>query len=255
MRVRFVASDLGTGSIVEAAVDDFRVFGFRAGPDCDGARALVPELWPPNHKLVPVTIAGVTGADGGPVTITVTSIAQDEPVGAGGDGGACPDGVIGPDGRAEVRAERSGAGNGRVYTVGFRADDGHGGVCDGSVEVRVPHDRASRCVKDRLAVNSLGPCGAAPRDAAPETVVAPELRVAGGTGRAMRIEFALPEAADITIAVFDVAGRRVATLASGRHEAGRHEVAWDAAGVAGGMYFCRMQAGAVTLARTALRVR
>ena len=50
----------------------------------------------------------------------------------------------GPDGRgvgtgtAELRAERSGSGDGRVYTIGFTADDGSGGTCTGSVTVAVP---------------------------------------------------------------------------------------------------------------------
>ena len=34
MRVRFIASDLGTGSLVEAAVDDFTVHGITCAPAC-----------------------------------------------------------------------------------------------------------------------------------------------------------------------------------------------------------------------------
>jgi hypothetical protein len=36
-----------------------------------------------------------------------------------------------------LRAERSGIGNGRVYEIRFTADDGHGGRCTGSVQVKV----------------------------------------------------------------------------------------------------------------------
>ena len=43
----------------------------------------------------------------------------------------------------------------------------------------------------------------------------------------VRIGFALPRAADIQISVFDVQGRRVATLASGAWPAGAHEVEWN----------------------------
>jgi hypothetical protein len=37
-----------------------------------------------------------------------------------------------------VCGRRAGRGNGRVYRVDFRADDGLGGVCSGSVSVIVP---------------------------------------------------------------------------------------------------------------------
>ena len=46
---------------------------------------------------------------------------------------------------AQVRAERVGdpkvPGDGRVYHIGFTADDGKGGICTGTVRVGVPHDQ------------------------------------------------------------------------------------------------------------------
>ncbi len=40
----------------------------------------------------------------------------------------------------------------------------------------------------------------------------------------------LPESADVTLAVYDALGRRVATLADGPAAAGPHEARFDAAG-------------------------
>jgi len=113
-------------------------------PDCSNAAPSVQTIWPANNKFVPVNITGVSDPDGDPVTITITSIMQDEPVDTVGDGQFVPDGKgIGTD-TAEVRAERSGTrkvpGNGRVYTIGFTASDGKGGECSGTVKVGVPHD-------------------------------------------------------------------------------------------------------------------
>src|SRR5438034_15191 len=122
-------------------------------------RAAVPELWPPNHKLVPVRIVGITGPDGDPVTMTITGITQDEPLESGGDGATCPDARL-RGGLALVRRERSGLGNGRVYRISFRAQDGRGGSCEGHVDVCVPHDRrpGHTCLDDGQTVNSLGEC-------------------------------------------------------------------------------------------------
>lgn len=110
-------------------------------PECDGAVASVGDLWPPNHKMVPLAIEGVVDPDGDPVTIVVKTVAQDEPVDGGGDGATCPDAEGVGTANVAVRAERSGQGDGRVYHIAFEADDGRGGCCTGTVTACVRHDR------------------------------------------------------------------------------------------------------------------
>jgi streptogramin lyase len=123
-------------------------------PDCSAAGANPSELWPPNHRFVPVGISGVTDPDGDAISITVLSVHQDEPVKAKGtgSGNTCPDGNgVGTD-TAEVRAERAGnkkvPGDGRVYHIRFMADDGQGGTCEADALVCVPHDQGggSGCI-------------------------------------------------------------------------------------------------------------
>lgn len=110
-------------------------------PDCTEAQPSVDILWPPNHKLVSISIDGVTDPDGDPITLSITGITQDEPVNGLGDGDTSPDGFgVGTD-QAQIRSERSGKGNGRVYAIAFMADDGKGGVCTDQVTVGVPHDK------------------------------------------------------------------------------------------------------------------
>ena len=57
------------------------------------------------------------------------------------------------------------------------------------------------------------------------------------------IRYALPRTTQVQLAVFDVLGRRVATLVSDRQPAGRHEVAFDVADLPSGVYLYRLQAG------------
>gem|GEM_PF-1368922 len=62
------------------------------------------------------------------------------------------------------------------------------------------------------------------------------------------IFFALPEARDVDLAVYNVNGQLVRTLQSGQMAAGRHQVIWngrDNSGVevAKGVYFCRISTG------------
>ncbi len=60
---------------------------------------------------------------------------------------------------------------------------------------------------------------------------------------ATNITFSLPVTSHVTLEIFDVAGRRVATLVNENMSPGSHTVTWDAADVASGVYLYRLQAG------------
>ncbi len=59
---------------------------------------------------------------------------------------------------------------------------------------------------------------------------------------ATTISFRIPLAGRVTIAVFDVLGRHVATVMEGAQEAGEHSVRFDASALSSGVYVCRMSA-------------
>jgi len=136
-------------------VSDFGVDNFQCAlnlaeqnedPDCTVATPSQDSLFPPNHKMNDITISGVTDPDGDTITLTVDGITQDEPTNGTGDGDTSPDGDgIGTD-TAQIRAERSGTGDGRVYEISFTADDGNGGMCTGTVSVGVPHDKKDTAI-------------------------------------------------------------------------------------------------------------
>ena len=56
------------------------------------------------------------------------------------------------------------------------------------------------------------------------------------------ISFDLPEQSNVKLDVFDVTGRKVATLTDEMYGAGEHKVNWNAGAQASGVYFCRLQA-------------
>lgn len=64
------------------------------------------------------------------------------------------------------------------------------------------------------------------------------------------ISFDLPEASDVNLAVYDVLGREMTRLASGRHAAGTHSVTLQATGWSSGLYLYRLEAGGRTFTRT-----
>ena len=57
------------------------------------------------------------------------------------------------------------------------------------------------------------------------------------------ISFALPEAVDVSLSVFDVLSRKIRVLVSGSQPAGTHTVSFDASGLSSGIYVYRLDVG------------
>ncbi len=57
------------------------------------------------------------------------------------------------------------------------------------------------------------------------------------------ISYQLPEAAHVTVAIYDLQGRLVETLVNGEKAAGSYSVQWDAGSQPSGVYFYKIQAG------------
>jgi len=60
------------------------------------------------------------------------------------------------------------------------------------------------------------------------------------------LEYALPEASEVSLKVYDILGREVATVEQGRKQAGRHQVTFEAGRLSSGAYFGRLEAGGQT---------
>jgi len=71
----------------------------------------------------------------------VVGVAVSEPDDVQGSGNTSPDYEVTSDGRVFVRAERSGTGQRRIYTVTFKAEDASGNASFASADVVVPHDK------------------------------------------------------------------------------------------------------------------
>jgi hypothetical protein len=57
------------------------------------------------------------------------------------------------------------------------------------------------------------------------------------------IAFTLPMEGQVSLKIYDISGRMVATLVDGRRVAGTHEVHFNGAGLASGVYLCRLETG------------
>jgi len=67
--------------------------------------------------------------------------------------------------------------------------------------------------------------------------------------------FALPQSNHVRIDIYNVLGRRVATLADGRYPAGWHAIRWNTSGLVSGLYFVQMTGDGFRVTQTATVLR
>jgi hypothetical protein len=179
-------------------------------------------------------------------------VTQDEPVETGSHS---PDAVFDGSDLCELRAERAGTGNGRVYTIWYTASDGRGGECSGSVQVCVPHDRKHLdCIDDGPAAAEVRPHSlGGPADVGSGhsfgRLMITETSIAGNRAT---VKYTLPSASEVQLSLYDVAGRRVAAIESGARAEGAHQVVWSIAGLPRGIYFYRLRSSAGVITQTVL---
>lgn len=104
-------------------------------------------LWPPNHQMKNVTV-DYTSTDNcpGPISCQIT-VTSSEPENGVGDGDQAPDWQILNDHHIKLRAERSGTGHGRVYTIRVSCTDQYGNTGTGTKTVLVPKNLSSKDIR------------------------------------------------------------------------------------------------------------
>jgi len=218
-------------------------------PDCTHAVAVFNDSQPPDGKLTPFWIQGITDPDQDSLTIHITGITQDEKINSKGDHNTCPDAAINTleSGSGAIRLERSGQGNGRVYEVSFTATDGRGASCRGTATMCIPHDRSGApCIDNGQVYNSLEPCSAQR---------AITLHVSDSWEPVRTVEYFLPEPATVTVSVYDVVGRHLDTLEHAQKGAGLWEVTWKTDSIPSGIYFVQLATDLGTIGKRALVVK
>jgi hypothetical protein len=103
-------------------------------------------LWPPNHTMVAVAVAANAMDNcGARPACRIVSVSSNEPINGLGDGDTAPDWIInGEDLAVTLRAERSGKGSGRIYTLTIQCMDASGNNSLKTTAVTVPKDQGKK---------------------------------------------------------------------------------------------------------------
>lgn len=150
-----------------------------AGPTCDFKVIVTDEeapvittnsaitLWPPNHSystiaVTDLVVSAVDNCDAGVGvgSVVITQVTSDEAENGTGDGNTLNDIVIGADCKSvQLRAERMGSGNGRVYTITLKVTDGAGNISTATAKVTVPKSQdGAPAIDDGAQYTVLGSC-------------------------------------------------------------------------------------------------
>jgi hypothetical protein len=96
-------------------------------------------LWPPNNQMIPISIAFTfTDALSGPASFVITDVTSNEPQGRDVDIAGFAPGLALLNG--QLRAQRDGAGSGRLYTLGYQGWDVAGNTSTCGTAVQAPHN-------------------------------------------------------------------------------------------------------------------
>jgi len=120
-------------------------------------------MWPPNHQYQTFNVSdfvssATAGCDSHDVTssVVIQQVSSDEPEDntspSAGDGSTLNDIVIAPDCKSvQLRRERDGNLNGRVYTITFKVTDSFGHTATATVKISVPVNNGGTAVDDGAA--------------------------------------------------------------------------------------------------------
>ncbi len=119
-------------------------------------------LWPPNHKYQSISLTQIVASvsdnvdDLSVADVVITRVTSDEPENGTGDGNTTNDIVFEGCQAVRLRAERSGSGDGRVYTVEVAVKDEAGNVGTASYRVEVPKGRKDAAIDSGTAYSVTG---------------------------------------------------------------------------------------------------
>jgi hypothetical protein len=108
-------------------------------PTISSVSASPAKLWPPDKKMVPVTVKAEAADNCGGISCKIISVSSNEPPNS--NAVATGDAVITGNLTLNLRADRNGNGSGRVYTITVQCTDASGNSSLKTTTVSVPHDQ------------------------------------------------------------------------------------------------------------------
>jgi len=162
------------------------------------------------------------------------------------DGSTLNDIVIAEDCKSvDLRKERRGDGNGRVYTVYLEVKDESGNAASSVVLVYVKHNAFAEVIDDGPIYEVLGNC-----NMEKSGLIVDLSQVSEGFklsnypnpfSSSTTIQFTIPDETRVMLKIYNIFGQEIETLVNQKYLSGTHIVKYEANGLPAGNYFYRMQ--------------
>ena len=224
-------------------------------------------LWPPNLQYETFTVADlvISVSDNcTPLNINdvIINKATSDEADAGAQCGNKPnDIVIASDCKSiQLRRERCGGGNGRVYTIYLEVDDGNGNNGYATCKVEVPPNPNGTAIDDGAVYEVMGGCSsnkssfiAANENSESDIEL---INYPNPFNNSTTLVFSVKETNKTTLKVYNSMGQEVMVLFDGYAEADQnYEIIFSGEGLPGGLYICHMQSGNAHCTRRIVLVR
>ena len=209
-------------------------------------------IWPPNHKYETFVMSDfVLSVDDNCASLTINDVyivkaTSGEPEDAlgEGDGNTMDDMVIADDCKSiQLRKERQGGGNGRVYTIFLELDDGGGNTGYATCQVQVPHNIGETAIDDGMAYEVA--CGNKSFSIATNENSESDIELINFPNpftTSTTFSYRLETISTVTIQIFNPQGQLIERIEQEQPQGEQH-VQWNAEGLPGGMYYFRIKAG------------
>lgn len=209
-------------------------------------------LWSPNHKYTSfvlndlVTDVSDNCSELIVSDVKIVKVTSDEPedMNGNGDGKTLNDMVIADDCMSvQLRSEREGTRNGRVYTVYLELSDNNGNIVSTVCFINVPHDMNIIAVDDGPVYEVLGDCM---QKSGKIASIQSEIQgymltnYPNPFSASTTIEFTIPVETSVILKVYNLFGQEVVTLVNQKHIKGTYHVHFDAAKLPAGQYLYRL---------------
>lgn len=207
-------------------------------------------LWPPNHHYTTFEMSDLVSsvddncAEVSLENVKITRVTSDESENSTGDGNTENDIIISDDCKSiQLRSERQGSSNGRVYTIYLELDDGNDNTDSATYQVKVPHNPGNPAIDDGIAYEVYLDC--IDETTSVKAIDNENVNLSvypNPFSNTTTFEYELKQASMVQIIIFNHFGEQV-DLIKVKQAQGLNKVVWTPKNKPDGVYYFRLQAG------------